>query len=244
MIRRLLASSLLSGLALGTAALLSTPSALAADGGATVTGSIGVYMGSFDPSVLLDRFGVRVTRLKRGRNANLAGGLTGYDEVQRERLQELTDRIYETFKQRVADGRDMDIADVEAVAQGRVWSGVDAKEAGLVDELGGLQEAIADARERAGIPAKRKVGIVSYSRGGSVLESLAPSVAAQVTWPLPLPLPVPRASEELASVKEALDPWTAGLQPLLLHLGEPEGTVWAMEPWTRAIEGNGDPETP
>ena len=208
----------------------------------TITGSIGVYMGTFDPTELLDRVGVEVTRVSRGRNSNLAGGLHGYDEAQREHLQQMTDRIYETFKARVAEGREMEMVDVEAVAQGRVWSGVDALEIGLVDELGGLQDAIADARERAGIPAKRKVGIVSYSRGGSMLESLAPSVAAQMSWPLPtsLRLPSPVQHDDLNTLKDAVAPWTVGLQPLLLHIAADEHTVWAMEPFTRVIEGNGE----
>jgi len=212
----------------------------------TVTGSIGVYRGDFDPSELLDRIGVNRTRVSRGRNSNLGSGGSGWDATQRQRLQELVERTYETFKERVADGRDMEIEEVEAVAQGRVWSGVDALDAGLVDGLGGLQDAIADARERAGIPAKRKVGLVTYSRWGSMLESLAPSVVTQVTWPLPSPLPAPRseARRQVGEIAEVVRPWTTGLEPMLLYVGEGDEGVWAMEPFTRVIEGNGSTEAP
>jgi protease-4 len=204
----------------------------------TITGSIGVYMGKFVPDALLERIGVEVTPIGRGRNSSGDSSLQPWDSVQRARYQQLVDDTYAQFRSRVELGRGLDEAEVMEIAEGRVWSGKQALELGLVDELGGLQEAIADARERAGIPASKKVGLVSYSSGGNVLESLAPSVAVQLLGPVPGW--VAQATDRPGPLDEALEP----LEPLLAPLRdpavfalEPEGTVWALAPFTLTVQG-------
>ncbi|MCA9490188.1 MAG: signal peptide peptidase SppA, partial [Myxococcales bacterium] len=126
----------------------------------TITGSIGVFSGKFATRELQERLGVNTVSVTRGRNADLYSGTRPWDDVQRAKMQSLVDHTYEQFKSRVAEGRHLTPEEVERIARGRVWSGEDAKEVKLVDELGGMQDAIADARKRAGIPARRKVGLV------------------------------------------------------------------------------------
>lgn len=205
----------------------------------TITGSIGVYSGKMVPADLLDRVGVEVTSLGRGRNSGIDSPLRPWDDVQRARLQSLVDETYDQFKDRVATGRGMTPEAVEAIAQGRVWSGVDAHDNGLVDALGGLQDAIADARERAGIAEGRKVGLVTYSFGGGVFETLAPSVAVRavglgeaVGGLVRLPDPTAALAAELAPLRPVLAP----LQLQQVYQLEPAGTPWALAPWAVRIE--------
>jgi protease-4 len=199
----------------------------------TVTGSIGVYSGKFATAEVMEKLGVQTTTLARGRASTIDSSVERWDDMQRQRMQELVDETYAMFKQRVADGRGLDINDVQERAQGRVWSGVRAKEQGLVDEVGGLQDAIADARVRAGIPSHRKVGLVSYSPGGGMFETLAPSVAMQLLGP---------AATWLAPIErrpglQPLDSLLEDVRPIWLQLQHPSSTVWAMDPWSLQIEG-------
>jgi protease-4 len=150
----------------------------------TITGSIGVFSGKFATEELLDQVGIHTTTLERGRNADIFDA-NRWDDVERQRMQTLVDDIYEQFKEKVAQGRDMTPEQVEEVARGRVWSGSDALENGLVDELGGLREAIEDAKRRANIPAKREVALVHYAGSGSLIESLSPTLMRTAFGPLP-----------------------------------------------------------
>jgi protease IV len=76
----------------------------------------------------------------------------GFSEDERARFAVTVDAFYDDFVAKVAAGRGHSVAEIEAVARGRVWTGRDAVEAGLVDELGGLRDAIRIARERANLP--------------------------------------------------------------------------------------------
>jgi protease IV len=76
----------------------------------------------------------------------------GFDEAERERLSAAIDTIYDDFVAKVAEGRHRTVDEIHAIARGRVWTGADALANGLVDELGGLRDAVRIARERAGLP--------------------------------------------------------------------------------------------
>jgi protease-4 len=201
----------------------------------TITGSIGVFSGKFSTSGLQDKLGVNTVTVARGRNATVQSVNTPWDDVQRARMQALVDHTYAQFKSRVAEGRGLDDVEVEAVARGRVWLGEAAKERGLVDELGSFQDAIADARSRAGIPEGRKVGLVEITGAGDLLERLSPSMQASAgprpTWSLARRLAGTARLED--RVRDELAPLGA-LSPLdgvdawpLLH---PDVDVWALEP--------------
>lgn len=126
----------------------------------TLTGSIGVIAMRPNAATLLDRLGVTVTTWSRGRHAPFDSLLHPLDPLQQARLQALVDDGYRRFLDRVARGRGMTPAQAEALGEGRVWTGRDALENGLVDHIGGLAEAVADARHLAGIPDRRPVDVV------------------------------------------------------------------------------------
>ncbi len=124
----------------------------------TLTGSIGVFGLIPDVSGLLsNQLGLTISTVQSNPNAvplNIYGNMS---EQQLVALQAGVNDIYETFTQRVADGRDMPQDSVKQIAEGRVWVGGKAIELGLVDELGGLHKAIADATSAAGVAADRVV---------------------------------------------------------------------------------------
>ena len=193
----------------------------------TITGSIGVYAGKISAAELFDNVGINVTSITRGRNADLFSLSQPWDDLQRAKMQELVDATYVQFKSRVAEGRGLSDDDVEDLARGRVWSGTRALELGLVDELGGLQEAIAGARERAGISPQRKVGLVSYTAGGTVFESLAPALIGKALGPAVRLLELPTIDPLAARVVDAIAPW----QPAIVWALYGDDHVWMMNPW-------------
>jgi protease IV len=119
---------------------------------ATLTGSIGVSGGKLVVDGLLERVGVTTGSVQRGARALMYSPRRGFSEDERARFAVTIDAIYNDFVGKVAAGRNRPVAEIEAVARGRVWTGRDAAEAGLVDELGGLRDAVRIARERADLP--------------------------------------------------------------------------------------------
>jgi protease-4 len=126
-------------------------------GAGTLTGSIGVFAGK----PVLDRFwqevGVNWGRVQRGENADMWSLGLDFDARGRARLEAFLDRIYEAFIEGVARGRRMSESDVRKAAEGRVWTGAQAKELGLVDDLGGFDRALELAREAIGLARDRPV---------------------------------------------------------------------------------------
>jgi ClpP class serine protease len=84
------------------------------------------------------------------------------------RLERELDSLYEGFKSRVAEGRALDPTAVEELAKGRIWTGRQANELGLVDELGGLDTAIEVTKDLIGLPTNRSVHLIAYPRDGSI----------------------------------------------------------------------------
>ena len=137
-----------------------------------LTGSIGVF--ALRPVVggLLERVGVNVESLTRGEHADFYLSSRPLSPGASARLQSLVEETYALFIARVAEGRAMDALSVEAVAQGRVWTGTQALEAGLVDELGGLHEAVDRAKALAGIDASADVALVPFPQAPSLADQL------------------------------------------------------------------------
>jgi protease IV len=119
---------------------------------ATLTGSIGVLGGKLVVDSLLERLGVSTGTVQQGAHALMYSARRSFSEDERARFAATVDAVYHDFVGKVAEGRQRSVTDVEAVARGRVWTGRDAREAGLVDELGGLRDAVRIARERANLP--------------------------------------------------------------------------------------------
>lgn len=119
----------------------------------TLTGSIGVVGGKIAPGAALAKVGVTTFPMGRGKRATMMASLTPWNADERAVVQASMESIYTVFVGRVAAGRGKTPADIEPIAQGRVWTGTDAKRLGLVDELGGLDAALAEARTLAKIDA-------------------------------------------------------------------------------------------
>jgi protease IV len=124
----------------------------------TITGSIGVFGMLINAQELLNnKLGIKIETVKFGEFSDLGSPDRPLNEAERKVIQNAVDRVYADFINRVAQGRNMTEAQVDSIAQGRVWSGVDAKKIGLVDELGGLEEAIAIAAKKAKLGEYRTV---------------------------------------------------------------------------------------
>ena len=119
----------------------------------TLTGSIGVIAGKLALGGLYGKLGLSKAVLRRGANADFESDALPLSETGRARLREHLEFFYRDFVGKVADARGMTVARARKIAQGRVWTGAQAVEVGLVDALGGLADALAEAKKRAGIPA-------------------------------------------------------------------------------------------
>ena len=127
----------------------------------TVTGSIGVYSGKFATAGLWEKLGVRWDRIRIGENAAIWSGVSPFSESERERFRAGVDFVYADFTDKLASARALTPAAVDAAARGRAWTGEDARRVGLIDEFGGLREAIAEAKSLAGFdPAAQETIIV------------------------------------------------------------------------------------
>ena len=121
----------------------------------TVTGSIGVVSGKLVFTGLWDKLGINWDGVEAGAAARYWSMNRDFSPEEWARLQDSLDRVYADFTGKVAEGRSMAPEDVAAAAKGQVWTGEDARELGLVDELGGLKAALALAAEAAGQPGER-----------------------------------------------------------------------------------------
>ena len=118
----------------------------------TITGSIGVVGGKIVTAELWDELGINWHSIQRGENANWASSSSRFSDEQREQIEQSMTAAYDVFKAHVEEGRgDRLNGDLESMAGGRVFTGIQAKELGLVDEIGGLHEAIESAAEAAGL---------------------------------------------------------------------------------------------
>ncbi|HKJ66313.1 MAG TPA: S49 family peptidase, partial [bacterium] len=130
----------------------------------TVTGSIGVVFGEFVFKELFDKIGVHTQVLKRGEQADLLDPASDLTEDERSRIYELMMETYQSFVNKAAQGRGMSPEAVDSLGRGRIYSGRRAQQAGLIDELGGIAQAISLARIAAGIPPERSVEFEYYPK--------------------------------------------------------------------------------
>jgi len=143
----------------------------------TITGSIGVIGGWLWNKELGDRLGMVADFVKVGEHADIGFGITlpliglqipdrNLTPEEREQIEMMIKDFYKEFVTKVSNGRAMSMQSIEEVAQGRVWSGLDGKEVGLVDVIGGMETAIALAKEAADIPVEREIEIVELPKLG------------------------------------------------------------------------------
>lgn len=144
----------------------------------TITGSIGVITGKLVSRELKDKIGVGSDSLRTNLNADAWSSNAPFTDEQHAHVEAETELFYADFISRVADGRNLSVEQVHEVARGRIWTGADAKDRGLVDELGGLRTAIARAKVLAGLDPDTKVRVLSYP-GSSWLDMLRPKPSSQ-----------------------------------------------------------------
>lgn len=130
----------------------------------TVTGSIGVVAGKFSLRGLYEKLGIKKEILKRGKNSDIYTVYRPFTDEQREIINRQIQEVYDDFVYKVAQGRNMTAETVESIAQGRVWTGRQAKDNGLVDELGSLHLAISIAKTKAGLKTDDNVDIVALPK--------------------------------------------------------------------------------
>jgi len=131
----------------------------------TITASIGVFAGHLNTSGFWsNKLGVTYGRVDAGLNANIYGDLEDWTDEQRAVVDRMLDRIYDDFVARVAESREMSPEAVDAIGRGRVFTGVQALENGLVDVLGGFDVALAEAKRLADIEPDARVRLVEYPR--------------------------------------------------------------------------------
>ena len=138
----------------------------------TETGSIGVVFGKPVLRGLLNKLGITEDAVGRGRNADIDSEYTPLTPEERDILRRGIDESYHDFVSKVAEARHRGYADIEPVAQGRVWLGSQAKDHALVDVLGGLDAAVETVKKKANIAASEQVSVVVYPPRRSLLDVL------------------------------------------------------------------------
>ena len=180
----------------------------------TLTGSIGVVLTKFVIDGTLKKLGMNMEGVSQGRYAEMYSPIRAFSPEERARVLENMQATYDTFVEKAAQGRNTTPEKIDAIGQGRVWTGRQAKEIGLVDELGGLERAVALAKQRAKIAQDAEVELVIYppkksfydlmrdplgaSERATTLASLLGLGNPKVVQALAAPLQVFRRGEPLA----------------------------------------------
>jgi protease-4 len=176
----------------------------------TITGSIGIFYGKADVSELLRKIGVNVEVYKTAPKADAESIFRPFTDAERAELDHKVHQFYDMFLTRVAEGRHLRKEQVDAVGQGRVWTGEQARDRRLVDEIGGLRQALAEARRLARLPDYapiQELPVIESSLVGRILG--LEGVRAQATPALP---------REIHDMAKALAPFAihASDKPLAL----------------------------
>jgi protease-4 len=145
---------------------------------ATLTGSIGIVAGKIVTGGTWAKVGANIESVSTGRNAEIYSPARPFNDSERAELTASLQNFYKQFVEKAAQARHMSVQKLDSVAQGRVWTGRQARDIGLVDDLGGLDRAIAVAKQRARIPADSDVEIVVYPPRRNVYELIAESFQA------------------------------------------------------------------
>jgi len=139
----------------------------------TLTGSIGIFGGKFVTGGVYEKLGAHIEATSIGKHAEINSPARPYSPDELKKLQEQLQAFYDGFVEKVADSRHSTPEKIDALAQGRVWTGQQAKQNGLVDELGGLDRAVAVAKQRAKIAADSDVELVVFPPRKSLYELLS-----------------------------------------------------------------------
>ncbi len=147
----------------------------------TLTGSIGVFMGKMSTKGLYEWTGISNEYILRGKNAGIFRESEKWTPEERAKMEEQTKAIYyDSFVPKVAKGRNKSVEEIDSIAQGHVWTGLQGKKNGLVDEIGGMEKAIEIAKQLAGLPAEKEVKRVIFPEAKPFLETFLESASASV----------------------------------------------------------------
>ncbi len=159
----------------------------------TLTGSIGVFGGKMNLAGLYEKVGITLHTVQRGQLSSIFSSTSDFNDAERAKFRQFLEGFYDVFLARVAEGRGMTKEEVHVVAQGRVWTGVQAKERKLVDELGGLDVAIARARVLAEIPEGEDVSILRLPKRRTFVDQVMEDLT-QAQMPAEMHIPEVRAA--------------------------------------------------
>ena len=146
----------------------------------TITGSIGVIFGKFDLSGLYEWLGISVDQVKTSPNADIFSVSSSLNQAQRDSVESWMEDIYGNFVGKAAEGRQVDYEEFEPRARGRIYTGAQARELGLVDDLGGLQTAIEHMKEALELEPDEEIELVLYPRPKSFWEQLTSGSLLQI----------------------------------------------------------------
>jgi protease-4 len=169
----------------------------------TITGSIGVIFGKFVTKEFWKKLGVQWDSAKMGAQADIWSAQKEFTEEQWAQVHKMLDRVYLEFTSKAAEARGMELEELQAVAKGRVWTGADALEHGLVDGVGGLYEAIEAAKEVAEIPANKDVRIQVFPAPKGFFQRL--TIKRRGEDPSPLSAELQGLQELVAPIKDTAE---------------------------------------
>ncbi len=147
----------------------------------TITGSIGVIMGFVDLQELMKKIGVQGMAIKSGEFKDIGANTRPFTEADRKVLQSVIDDVYMQFVNAVATGRKMDVAKVKSLADGRIYSGHQALELGMVDEMGGMTESVDITAKLAGIKGEPLL-VKEKEKFNFIKELMSEKVATKFDW--------------------------------------------------------------
>ena len=153
----------------------------------TLTGSIGVFGGKLNMKGFYNKIGLTKEIIAHGQNATLYSDYGGFTPTERERVEKMMKTVYKDFVNKAATGRSKSFDEIDEIAQGRVWTGKQAKALGLVDELGGLDTALSMAKEQAGFAADDKVNLIVLPKQKPFLEELMERMVEDMEGSIQLP---------------------------------------------------------
>ena len=154
----------------------------------TITGSIGVFGGKLNFEGLYNKVGMNLHTYQRGAFANLFSSTSNFSDAEKSKYQEFLNGFYQVFITKAADGRNLTTEQIHQVAQGRVWTGIQALDHKLIDEIGGLEDALSKAGELAGIT---DYNVLTIPQPQSVLEEFLAELQGTKETKLSLDTAVP-----------------------------------------------------
>jgi protease IV len=171
----------------------------------TITGSIGVIIGKFNVRGLFEQWlGITVDKVKLAENADLLSPVTSLSQQQKEQIRHWMEDVYNNFVRKAAQGRGMKFEDLEPKAHGRIYTGSQAKQLKLIDEVGGLNTALSLLKKELRIPEGEDVDLVLYPKPKTLWQRITEGDLFKVSSPM---TPLDSFLKQSLQVPETPAPW-------------------------------------